>query len=42
MEQAYTEIYRQFANAPRHKFERGWLIIDSDFAAGPCALPIFL
>jgi hypothetical protein len=33
MEQAYTEIYRQFAKAPHHKFERWWLIMDSDFTA---------
>lgn len=38
MEQAYAEIYRHFANAPRHNFERRWLIMDSDFTAEPCGL----
>jgi hypothetical protein len=38
MEQAYSQIYRQFANAPHHNFERGWLILDSDFSAELCGL----
>jgi hypothetical protein len=38
MEQAYAQIYRQFGEAPHHRFERGWLIMDSDFTAEPCGL----
>jgi hypothetical protein len=38
MEQAYSQIYRQFGKAPHHKFEGRWLILDSDFTAEPCGL----
>ena len=36
LEQAWSEIYRQFGQAPQHNFQEQLLVLDSDFTANPC------